>query len=227
VHDTSDTVCTRRDYTFDARSNRKSLTTATGTPGADCPTTGGTTTTHAHDSADRLVDADYTYDAFGRTSALPGSTLSYYANDLARQQTEKGTRQTWALDPALRYRSWTVETSSGTTWTQTAAKTDHYAGDDENPRWIVENSATGALTRNVSGLGGGLAATTGKTGGTVLQLSNIHGDIALQLPLDAGQVPVALDHDEYGNARAGQAATRYDWLGAHQRSTETPPAASP
>jgi RHS repeat-associated protein len=30
-----------------------------------------------------------------------------------------------------------------------------------------------------------------------------------------------LDADEYGNPRAGQANARYDWLGAHQRSSET------
>ncbi len=64
-------------------------------------------------------------------------------------------------------------------------------------------------------------ATGGKTGDTVLQLSTIHGDVALQLPLDAGQAPVALDGDEYGNPRPGQPATRYTWLGAKQRSTET------
>ncbi|WP_199930822.1 RHS repeat-associated core domain-containing protein, partial [Streptomyces sp. CB02923] len=67
---------------------------------------------------------------------------------------------------------------------------------------------------------GGLAAVTGKSGGTVLQLTNIHGDVTLQLPLD-GTAPTVLDHDEYGNPRAGQAATRYDWLGAKQRSGET------
>ncbi|KJY15804.1 hypothetical protein VR46_45540, partial [Streptomyces sp. NRRL S-444] len=71
------------------------------------------------DSADRLVDTGYAYDAFGRTTALPGNTLGYYVNDLAYQQTVNGTRQTWALDPALRFRSWTVETSNGSTWTQT------------------------------------------------------------------------------------------------------------
>lgn len=43
----------------------------------------------------------------------------------------------------------------------------------------------------------------------------------LRLPLDAGQAPVALDYDEYGNPRTGQAATRYNWLGAKQRSSET------
>ncbi|MCP9946584.1 hypothetical protein LUX12_20235 [Streptomyces somaliensis] len=64
---------------------------------------------------------------------------------------------------------------------------------------------------------GDLAATTSKTGDTVLQLTTIHGDVALQLPLDATKAPVALDTDEYGNPRAGQAAVRYNWLGAKQR----------
>ncbi|MGK5496908.1 DNRLRE domain-containing protein [Streptomyces sp. URMC 125] len=222
VEDTADTVCTRRSYTFDARTNRKTLTTAAGAPGADCPTTGGTTTSHTYDSADRLVDSGYTYDAFGRTSAVPGQgTIGYYTNDLVHRQTAGGKRQTWTLDAALRFRSWTVETGSGSTWTQTASKRNHYDGDGDNPRWIVEDTATGAVSRNVDSISGDLAATTSKTGDTVLQLSTIHGDIALQLPLDAGQAPVALDSDEYGNPRPGQSATRYTWLGAKQRSTET------
>ncbi|MFD1833095.1 DNRLRE domain-containing protein [Streptomyces desertarenae] len=222
VEDTADTVCTRRSYTFDARTNRKTLTTAAGAPGADCPTTGGTTTSHTYDSADRLVDSGYTYDAFGRTTAVPGQgTIGYYANDLVHRQTAGDKRQTWTLDAALRFRSWTVETGSGSTWTQTASKRNHYDGDGDNPRWIVEDTATGAVSRNVDSISGDLAATTGRTGDTVLQLSTIHGDIALQLPLDAGQAPVALDSDEYGNPRPGQPATRYTWLGAKQRSTET------
>ncbi|WP_327249292.1 RHS repeat-associated core domain-containing protein [Streptomyces sp. NBC_01320] len=221
VEDTTDTVCTRRAYTFDARSNRKSLTTAAGDPGLDCPTTGGTTTNHTYDSADRIVDSGYIYDAFGRTPSLPGSTVGYYANDLAYQQTSGGKRQTWQLDAALRFRSWKVETGSGSTWTQTASKLNHYSGDGDNPRWIVEDTTTGALTRIVASGTGGPAATTSKTGDTVLQFTTIHGDIALQLPLDTSKAPVVLDSDEYGNPRAGQAATRYSWLGAKQRSTET------
>nr|WP_258053819.1 DNRLRE domain-containing protein [Streptomyces sp. Ru72] len=221
VEDTYNTLCTRRSYTFDARTNRKSLTTAAGTPGTDCPTTGGTATSYTYDSADRLVDAGYSYDAFGRTTALPGSTFNYYANDLAYQQTANGKRQTWQLDAALRFRSWKVETGSGSTWTQTESKINHYDGDGDNPRWIVENTTTGALTRNVDSASGDLAAITGKTGETVLQLTSIHGDVAVQLPLDTSKAPVALDSDEYGNPRAGQTATRYNWLGAKQRSTET------
>ncbi|GAB2726439.1 hypothetical protein GCM10027072_20600 [Streptomyces bullii] len=221
VDDTVGEVCTRRSYAFDRRANRKSLTTATAEPGSACTSTGGTTTGHTFDSADRLVDTGYVYDAFGRTTALPGSEIGYYANDLVHRQTSNGKRQTWQLDAALRFRSWTVETGGGTTWTRTASKVNHYDGDGDNPRWIVEDTATGALTRNVESPGGDLAATTGKAGDTVLQLTTIHGDVALQLPLDTSQAPTALDSDEYGNARPGQPATRYRWLGAKQRSAET------
>ncbi|WP_407077604.1 DNRLRE domain-containing protein [Streptomyces sp. SCSIO 30461] len=221
VQDTVDTVCTRRTYTFDARSNRKSLITAAGVPGLDCPTAGGTTTNHTYDSADRLVDAGYVYDALGRTTSLPGSTVGYYANDLAHQQTSGGKRQIWQLDSAMRFRSWKVETGSGSTWTQTASKLNHYSGDGDSPRWIVEDTASGALTRNVASVSGGLAATTGKTGDIVLQFTTIHGGVALQLPLDTSKAPVVLDADEYGTPRIGQAATRYNWLGAKQRSSET------
>ncbi|MCC9708460.1 DNRLRE domain-containing protein [Streptomyces sp. MNU76] len=222
VQDTSATVCTRRSYTFDARANRKSLTTATSAPGVDCPTSGGTTVSSTYDSGDRIVDTGYSYDAFGRTTALPGNgTISYYTNDLVHQQIANGQRQTWQLDPNLRLRSWKTETGSGSTWTETGTKLNHYSGDDDGPRWIVENTATGEITRNVDSLSGDLAAVTGKTGATALQLSNIHGDIALQLPLDPSQAPTALDSDEYGNPRVSQSATRYNWLGAKQRSTET------
>ncbi|WP_408057055.1 RHS repeat-associated core domain-containing protein [Streptomyces changanensis] len=222
VEDSVGEVCTRRTYGFDKRTNRTSLTTATGSSGGACPTTGGSTTNHTYDSADRLVDAGYAYDAFGRTTAAPGNgTFGYYANDLAHQQTVNGKRQTWQLDAALRFRSWKVETGSGSTWTQTASKLNHYGDDGDSPRWIVEDTATGAVTRNVSTAGGQFAATTGKTGDTVLQLTAVRGDIALQLPLDSSQAPVVLDSDEYGNAREGQAASRYGWLGGHLRSAET------
>ncbi|MFJ1802055.1 RHS repeat-associated core domain-containing protein [Streptomyces sp. NPDC088180] len=223
VKDTAGTVCTTRSYGFDQRSNRTSLTTATGEPGVDCPTTGGTTRTHTYDSADRISDAGWTYDAFGRTSTSPDhGTIGYYANDLAHQQTANGKRQTWQLDSALRFRSWTAETGSGGNWTRTASKLNHYDSDNDNPRWIVEDTATGAVTRNVETITGTLGATTERSGNTVLQLTNIHGDIALQLPLDAGKAPVALDNDEYGNARSGQSQSRYGWLGSHQRSADTP-----
>ncbi|MFI8453764.1 DNRLRE domain-containing protein, partial [Streptomyces erythrochromogenes] len=222
VADTADTICTKRTYTFDNRTNRKTLATAAGTPGADCPTTTSTTTTHTYDSGDRLVDTGHVYDAFGRTTNTPDNgTIGYYANDLAYQQTSGGKRQTWQLDANHRFRSSKIETGADPTWSQTSNKINHYDSDSDNPRWTTEDTTTGALTRNIESATGDLAATTSKTGDTVLHLTNIHGDIALQLPLDTAQAPVALDNDEYGNPRNGQQATRYNWLGAKQRSTET------
>ncbi|MFJ2502258.1 DNRLRE domain-containing protein [Streptomyces sp. NPDC093108] len=222
VQDTStDAVCTTRSYTFDKNTNRKTLASAVAGVGLDCTTSGATTTTNTYDSADRLVNTGYSYDAFGRTTALPGTTLAYYNNDLVQQQTTGTQRQTWKLDSNLRFRSWTTESNSSGNWTQTGAKTNHYDSDSDNPRWIVEDTA-GTLTRSVGGLDGGLAATTTKTGGIILQLSNLHGDISLQLPTDTAVAPTVLDTDEYGNRRPAQPATRYGWLGSKQRSTETP-----
>lgn len=222
VDDTVDTVCTRRTYTLDKRSNRTAATTATAIPGSACTSTSATTKAIAYDSADRIAGGSHVYDAFGRTTSMPGTVVSYYANDLAYQQTTGSKRQTWLLDANLRFRSWKTESESGGTWTQTSSKLNHYASDGDSPRWIVEDTATGAVTRNVAAAGGGLGATTTKTGGTVLQLTNIHGDVMLQLPLDIAIAPVALDSDENGAARNGQSSTRYGWLGGKQRSSETP-----
>ncbi|MET8697167.1 RHS repeat-associated core domain-containing protein [Streptomyces bauhiniae] len=221
VDDTSDTVCTRRTYGFDTRSNRTSLTQAVAAPGTDCTSTGSTSNTFTYDSADRNVSSGYGYDNLGRTTTAPGSTSAYFANDLVYQQTAGTQRQTWQLDSNLRYRSTKTETGSGSTWTQTASKVNHYNGDGDNPRWIVEDTATGALTRNIISATGTLAATTSKTGNVILQLTNIHGDVAMLLPLDTSMAPVALDTDEFGNPRSGQQAARYGWLGGQQRSAET------
>ncbi|MFF1786802.1 DNRLRE domain-containing protein [Kitasatospora sp. NPDC058243] len=224
VQDTStDAVCTTRTYTFDRNTNRTALATADAARGQTCTTTAGTTQTSTYDTADRLVNPGYTYDAFGRTTALPGSTLAYYTTDLVQQQTSGTNRQSWTLDSAQRFRAWTTETNTTGTWAQTGLRTNHYGSDTDSPRWITEDTA-GTLTRNVTGPAGTLAATTAKTGGTILQLANLHGDITLRLPLDTAVAPTVLDYDEYGQPRTGQPGTRYAWLGDKQRSDETPSA---
>ncbi|WP_308406201.1 RHS repeat-associated core domain-containing protein [Streptomyces tricolor] len=221
VEDTSDNICTLRTYALDSRSNRTGTTEAAAAPGLLCPTSAGTVKSRTCDTADRIVDSGYTYDAFGRTTALPGSTLSYYANDLVQRQTAGSQRQTWQLDAALRFRSWTVETNNAGTWSQTAAKTNHYGNDTDSPSWIVENAAQGTVTRNVTSATGTFSATTGKTGGTVLQLTSNHGDVALQLPLDSAVAPTVVDSNENGASRTGKTAQRYGWFGSNQRSGET------
>ncbi|MFB9439821.1 DNRLRE domain-containing protein [Streptomyces showdoensis] len=221
VLDTVGDTCVRRAYGFDKRTNRTSLTTAEAAAGAACPASGGTVVNHAYDSADRLVDSGYVYDAFGRTTALPGTGLEYYANDLVRRQTAGALRQTWSLDADHRFRGWTVESQTDGVWSQTAAKVNHYDGEGDSPRWITEDTTSGEVSRNVDSASGDLAATTAATGNVVLQLTDIHGDVALQLPLDPADAPQVLDNDEYGNPRSGQPGTRYGWLGGKQRSSET------
>ncbi|MEV7028495.1 RHS repeat-associated core domain-containing protein, partial [Kitasatospora sp. NPDC093558] len=185
-------------------------------------TTGGTTVNHTYDSADRMVDSGYVYDDFGRTTAAPGGTsISYYANDMVYQQTSGAQRQTWQLDAGQRIRSWTAESNASGAWAQTGSKVNHYANDNDSPRWLVEDPTAGTLTRFVGGADGVVGATTSKTGDTTLYLTNIHGDVNLILPLDTTKSSTVLDADEFGKPKA-VTSSRYGWLGGFQRSTETP-----
>lgn len=221
VADSANGVCTTRTYTFDKNTNRTAQSTARSAPGAACTTAGATTATHTYDTGDRLTDTGHTYDALGRATAQPGATTAYHTNDLVRQQTAGNKRQTWTLDAALRFRGWTTETAEAGTWSPTTSRLNHYGADGDNPRWIVENTATGGTSRQVTAPTGNLAAVTTSTGTVALHLTGLHGDINVTLPLDSSQAPQVLDYDEFGNPKSG-AADRYGWLGGHQRSSETP-----
>ncbi|MEU6404895.1 DNRLRE domain-containing protein [Streptomyces sp. NPDC046985] len=220
-----DGACTRHDYTFDNDTNRKSLAVSTSDVGAACTSAGATTTSYSYDSADRLAATGTVYDAFGRTTAqASGATIGYYVNDLVHQQISGSRRQTWSLDAAGRLAAWTSEAqSSDGTWTQTGAKTNHYGSDGDSPDWIQE--ASGTVSREVQGPSGQLDAITAADGSTVLQLTDIHGDVTVQLPLNVTQPVVALAYDEYGNPEGDTAIARYGWLGGKQRSSETVTAA--
>jgi RHS repeat-associated protein len=233
----TDGTCTVRAYGFDKNSNRTTLGSATSTSvavdGAGenevCPTA-LTSTTSTFDTADRITDGSV-YDAFGRTTTSPAmsstdaaSTQAYYVNDLIQAQTTGVDRTTWTLDPAGRFLAATTDSNATGTWVTSTVKTNHYDSASDSPRWISENAAASAITRYVAGIDGNLAASTTATGGTVLQLADIHGDTVLQLPLASSTAPTALDTDEYGNAIASTKKTtaRYTWLGTKQRSSDTP-----
>ncbi|MER7752134.1 RHS repeat-associated core domain-containing protein [Kitasatospora sp. NPDC097643] len=223
-------ACTVRTYGFDKNTNRTSQTTATGTTTLNgstpaCPTGGGTTLTHSYDSADRLTDTGYSYDALGRTTNEPGgTTTAYYTNDLAYQQTSGTTRTTWQLDPAGRFRAHTTETNSGGAWNQTASRVNHYNGPGDSPSWTVENTTTNAYTRNIADLRGELGTVySSATGDVTLQLTNLHGDVTMTLPTNNPNAAVTvMAADEFGNPLTGTSTARYNWLGSRLRSTETP-----
>ncbi|RDG37915.1 sugar-binding protein [Streptomyces corynorhini] len=213
-------VTTHRAYAFDNNTNRTAVTTTVDDVDDGAPTT--ETANSTYDSADRLIAPGTVYDAFGRTTAQAGGAQNaYYANDLARQITANSRRTTWNLDAAARLASWTTEEQAeDDTWSTSVTRTNHYGAEGDSPDWTA--AADGTLSRSVEDLAGNLIATTGKTGDVVLQLANLHGDIATQLPLTDDATPVVNAYDEYGTLLPGTDATRYGWLGGKQRSTETP-----
>ncbi len=218
-------TCTTRQYALDPNSNRTGLTTALGAANAPCSTSGGTSVNHVYDTADRLADTGYTYDAQGRVTAKPNSTTtSYYANDLAYQQSSGNNRNTWQLDPGDRIRSYTAQTNNAGTWTQTASRTNHYDGSSDSPAWTVEDTVSGHYTRNIHDIGGDLSTIySSGNGDVILQLTDLHGDVIMALPTNDLNTPVVvMAADEFGNAIAGTGSARYDWLGGKQRSAETP-----
>ena len=224
-------TCTARAYAFDSNSNRTGLATTVGVGDGSCPALPVPGTTGSYDSADRLQTAGYAYDTFGRTTAMPsGTVIGYYKNDLVQHVSgshpDPGNPgatqdQTWTLDPAGRFSAYTVVTSPALASDGTS--TNHYGGDGDSPDWINEKDPAGApvITRNVTGPAGDLAAVS-RGGAVVLQLAGLHGDIAATLDLTTAAA-VLQDTDEYGNPRDNTApGPRYGWLGADQRSAQTP-----
>ncbi|MER7758038.1 RHS repeat-associated core domain-containing protein, partial [Kitasatospora sp. NPDC097643] len=213
--------CTTRVYTYDTHYNRTGKAVSGPAGDGTCSTAGATTTTSTFDSADRITDAGYQYDAFGRTVKTPsGTTVGYRVNDLVASQETADTRQTWTLDPAGRLNgSTTAKKQADGTWSTVASKLNHYSGDGDSPRWIVEDVTAGAWTRYVPGTDGDMAATVTDKGDIRLQLTNLFGSVVLTTDT-ALTKPVLLDSDEYGNPATGQSATRYGWLGGKQRSAE-------
>lgn len=223
--DTTATGCTTRAYAFDASGNRTTLATTSSTV-ADCTTTTTATTGHTYDSADRLVDSGYTYDALGRTLTDGSSTYAYYTNDLAASVTTGTSRTGYGLDGAGRLAVTTSSSSSdsGTTWTTDSVTTSHYANDSDSATW--SETGTGSVTRNVLDLSGALAARVTDSGSAVLQLENLHGDIAVTLNLDGSGTATVSHYDEYGNVQDGSTALAFGWLGSYQLATDTAGAVS-
>lgn len=81
-----------------------------------------------------------------------------------------------------------------------------------------DGGATWEATRYISLPEVGMAASTG-AGSTILQLSNLHGDIASTLETGASAgISTYSESDEYGRGQPKD--SRYSWLGTEQRSLD-------
>ncbi|HEX3172819.1 MAG TPA: DNRLRE domain-containing protein [Solirubrobacterales bacterium] len=215
--------CTTRTYEYDADSNRKALTTRQPSIGGACDTSSaGTVQSHTYDAADRLIDTGVVYDNFGRITSLPGAdaggstlTTSYYSNDLVASQSQGEITNSYQLDGALRQR---LRTQTG--GKEPGTQVYHYAGESDAPAWTETSSG---WTRSVTGIGGSLAAIQDSASGTVLELANLHGNIAATASLnpEATKPLESLEFDEFGNPKSAS-APRFGWLGGKLRRTELP-----
>jgi RHS repeat-associated protein len=215
--------CTTRAYNYDKDSNRtKFITYKPGTGGACSTTSGETLQEYKYDAADRLIGPGKpTYDSFGRITSLPsefagGSTLttSYFSDDMVASQSQAGLTNTYSLDGALRPRELKV------TGTKELTEVFHYAGGSDSPSWTARGSA---WTRDITGIGGGLAAIEDSSEGTSLQLCNLHGDTVATASANptVEKLTATFEFDEFGNPKSGKAG-RFGWLGGKSRRTELP-----
>ncbi|WNM27204.1 RHS repeat-associated core domain-containing protein [Demequina capsici] len=202
----------------------------------------GTAQSWTYDSADRVQTAAnggaaYVYDALGRQTLIPGAdtpaggsagdlAVGYYDNDLAASLTQNGVTTTYSLDALQRRTSATTTSSSGTT-----TLVRHYADQSDSPSWAISTDTTGNQTTSWYGssLGGDLGLTL-TDGVAQLQLSDIHGDVALPVTVSADSTVTNVggysDFDEYGNPVTSTTDTdtgvlTYGWLGAKERATDT------
>jgi RHS repeat-associated protein len=213
--------CTTRTYAYDDNSNRQSLITRPPGPGGICTESGGSSQAYSYDEADRLQEAGLSYDAFGRTTSLPGdfasgSTLetSYFSNDLVASQSQNGTSNTYQLDSALRHHQ-RVQ-NAGLEGTEVF----HYASDSDAPAWTELGST---WSRSIPGISGDLAALAQSGGPTRLQLTNLHGDVVATADVSpvTGNFALTARYDEFGKPLSGT-PTRFGWLGGAYRRSELP-----
>ncbi|WP_432457215.1 polymorphic toxin-type HINT domain-containing protein [Cellulomonas iranensis] len=142
----------------------------------------------------------------------------------------------WTLDPLQRFSTQRTWAWVNDQWAASTEQVVHYDGDGDEPGWIVEDATRpDEVTRWVEGADGQVAVQTGAAGGRVLQIVDLHGDVVGTLPVDDGASAASWSalrlssFDEFGNpvpmsgaASSNAPPARYGWLGAAQRSADTP-----
>ena len=208
-------------YAYNQDSDRTSETTREFTS-SECGTTGGTTVTHSYDEADRPTDSGVVYEPFGEDKTLPASDAgghalesSYYANGSLYSQTEGEQTNTYSLDPADRV----LETTK-VKGMSSKSSISHYAGEGSGPAW-TEEPASGGWSRNISNIGGGIAATQASGGEVLIQLANLHGDIIGTVPDNVGAENATLTSESTAfGVPTSTTESKHVWLGSDGLQTE-------
>lgn len=221
--------CTTREYAFGEagyeqlsgkNSNRTRMMTRTPGVGGACATAGGAEQKYEYDGADRLKNAGIVYDDFGRITSLPGAfagnnkplTTSYFSTDMVASQTQDGITNTFQLDSTLRQRQ---RAQGGGL---EGIEVFHYAGGSDTPAWTQIGTK---WSRNISGIGGSFVAIQSSSAETMLQLTNMHGDVVATATLStsATQPAATYEYEEFGVPKQ-EGTPQFGWLGGKGRRTE-------
>jgi RHS repeat-associated protein len=218
---------TTRAYTFDADSNRTSLTTTTSSTA--CGSTQCVATQdNAYDQADRLDDSGITYDPFGDVTTMPwvdagGTTLRpiYYSDGTDNTLTQGSTEVTNNLDPDER----TSEQITAVNGTTTHDVLNYYDNDGTSPAYDLDQT-TNTEDRYIPDISGNTTAIwtdneNTNTASFTYQLNNFQGSIVAQASGATGTTGLesATPVTEYGVPTTATPA-KYSWLGGKERDTE-------
>ncbi|MFE5754630.1 hypothetical protein ACFQ7M_35915 [Streptomyces massasporeus] len=124
-------------------------------------------------------------------------------------------RETFSLDAEHRAGAATLDMKISGNWTTSSTHTSHYNGLRATPSWDSDGTST---TRYITDPDGQLLALTGSTGSTRLVLSDVRGDIAVELNTATGAVTTG-SYDEFG---VTSSTGRYGWQGATQAADRRP-----
>ncbi len=235
VQDTRGGSCTTRIYGFSTASERTSLTSyGAGAAGACQTSTPHTSKTSTYDSANRITNTGYQYDALGRTLAVPATdtapggsgalAATYRANDmvssLSQDLSVNGGIETrlasYGLDPAGRIAT-IANKSNGNETNRIRYQYDSSSDTPAAVQTSTNGGSTWSTTKAVRIPGLGLAAQA-TTSGIEYSVLNPHGDIVATTN-SSGTMGQYSETDEYGVSQTP--TTRYAWLGSHQRSTDS------
>lgn len=214
--------CTTRAYTYDADSNRLTKTTREAGIGIACSGAGGTTQNYEYDGADRLMGSGITYDNWGRIESLPGNdaggstlTTHYFSTNVVARQEQNGITNSYELDSSSRQRA-RLQGGGGLE----GAEVFHYDDPGDSPAWTELGST---WSRNISGIGGELAAIQESNGTVTFRLTDLHGDVvaAAEPSPSATKLKATYRFDEFGEPESGGAG-RFGWIGGKSRRTELP-----
>ena len=141
-------------------------------------------------------------------------STSYYGTDMVAIQTQGLITNSFELDASLRQRA-RLQGGGGIEGTEVF----HYDSAGDSPAWTELN---GRWTRNITGIGGELAAVQNSATGITFRLTNLHGDVvAIADPSStATKLTATFRFDEFGNPMSEGSAGRFGWLGGKQRRTE-------